>query len=93
MIIKVSNPDEWYKVDNSCVVRHGNWSQIRKYILERDDFTCQYCGAKDGPLEADHVMPKSRGGTDEYNNLVCACMRCNRSKSDKTPEEWRDQYE
>ena len=88
MIIKITNPNEWYKIDSSCVVRDDDWTQLRQLILERDNFTCQYCGDKDGPFEADHVMPKSRGGTDDESNLLCACRTCNRSKKDRTPEEW-----
>ncbi len=89
MIIKINNPNEWYKVDASCVVRADDWEKLRLYIIQRDRFTCQYCGDEDGPFEADHIMPKARGGTDEEKNLVCACRTCNRSKKDKTPEEWK----
>ena len=88
MIIKINNPDDWYTLDASCVVRENNWKSLRRYILYRDSYTCQYCGDKSGPFEADHVMPKSRGGTDEEKNLVCACRSCNRSKGGRTPEEW-----
>ncbi len=88
MFIKINNPEQWFKVDASCVVRAKSWRSVRNFILKRDNYTCQYCGDKDGPFEADHIMPKSRGGTDEERNLVCACRSCNRSKKDRTPEEW-----
>lgn len=88
MFIRIKNPDEWYKVDSSCVIRKGDWKRICQFILERDGFTCQYCRSEKGPFEVDHVLPKSRGGTDDYSNLLCACMSCNRSKKDRTPEEW-----
>lgn len=88
MIIKVLDFDSYVKVDRSCVVNEGDWNQMRVFILERDNFTCVYCGEKNKPLEVDHVMPRSRGGLDTETNLVCACITCNRSKSDKTPEEW-----
>lgn len=56
--------------------------QLRIRILERDAFTCQYCGAQapDVRLEVDHVIPRSKGGADEPLNLVTACAPCNRGK-------------
>ncbi len=61
----------------------------RRTVLERDQYTCQYCGAKpmDKKLQVDHVLPKSRGGTSTYTNCVTACAKCNHRKSNKTPEE------
>lgn len=59
----------------------------RRSLLARDDFTCQYCGRKDGGLTLDHIIPKVRGGTDDWNNLVCCCTRCNNLKGNRTPEE------
>lgn len=87
--IKIVGFDKWVKIDRSCVTEADSWKKLRQFILERDNFTCQYCGDMKGPFEADHVMPRSRGGLDTESNLVCACKTCNRSKSDKTPEEWQ----
>jgi 5-methylcytosine-specific restriction endonuclease McrA len=39
------------------------------------------------PLTVDHVIPRSRGGEDTWENLVCACIKCNNKKGDRTPEE------
>jgi 5-methylcytosine-specific restriction endonuclease McrA len=64
------------------------WAEIRAGIFKRDDYTCQYCGARGGKLECDHVTPLSRGGSNDDGNLVTACKPCNRSKRAKTPEEW-----
>lgn len=58
----------------------------RKNILRRDRFTCQYCGARDD-LTVDHVLPKSRGGQDTWENLVAACTLCNNRKGNRTPQE------
>ena len=58
----------------------------RKNIYLRDNHTCQYCG-KSGNLTIDHVMPRSRGGEDRWENVVASCVRCNNKKSDRTPEE------
>lgn len=88
MIIKITSPNDWYKVDRECVVEIGNIKHLRPFILERDNYTCVYCGDKEGPFEVDHVMPKSRGGTNDESNLVCSCRSCNRAKKDRTPEEW-----
>lgn len=70
------------------MINDGNWKILRDFVLRRDNYTCVYCGTKQGPFEADHIMPRSRGGLDIDTNLVCACRACNRSKKDKTPEEW-----
>lgn len=59
----------------------------RKNILRRDGHKCLYCGRSDIPLTVDHVLPLSRGGEDVWENLVCACVKCNNKKGDRTPEE------
>jgi 5-methylcytosine-specific restriction endonuclease McrA len=57
----------------------------RRGVLRRDGFRCAYCG---GPASTvDHVLPRSRGGPDSWENLVACCVRCNNSKGDRTPEE------
>jgi 5-methylcytosine-specific restriction endonuclease McrA len=56
----------------------------RRGILARDNYTCQYCGSTGKDMTIDHIIPKRRGGKDEWENLVCACKRCNMKKSDKT---------
>jgi 5-methylcytosine-specific restriction endonuclease McrA len=61
----------------------------RKNILKRDGYRCQYCGQKRNPLTLDHVIPKNKGGSDSWENLVCACARCNNRKGQRTPEEAR----
>lgn len=59
----------------------------RKNIIKRDRHTCQYCGTKKGPMTTDHVIPKKFGGKDSWENLVCACLKCNNKKGDRSPEE------
>ncbi len=59
----------------------------RKNVIKRDGHTCQYCGSKSGPVTVDHVIPRRYGGRDTWENLVCACVRCNSKKRDRTPEE------
>jgi len=65
----------------------GRLSLNRQNILRRDGFTCQYCGARHKVLTIDHVIPRSRGGRDSWENLVAACLDCNVRKGDRTPEE------
>lgn len=50
---------------------------------------CAYCGDV-APTQVDHVIPLSRGGTDDRANLVPACKSCNMDKLNFTPEEWRE---
>lgn len=59
----------------------------RKNLLHRDGHTCQYCGHAGDDLTLDHVLPKSRGGTDTWDNMVTACVRCNVHKGNRTPNE------
>jgi 5-methylcytosine-specific restriction endonuclease McrA len=59
----------------------------RRNILERDHHTCQYCNYRGEQLTLDHVIPRSRGGGDSWENLVTACVRCNVKKGNRTPKE------
>lgn len=51
--------------------------------------TCVYCGSESDEMHKDHLIPQSRGGSDEIENCISACAECNMNKSDKTPSEWR----
>jgi len=59
----------------------------RRNIIRRDNNQCQYCGSKKNPLTIDHIIPKSRGGEDSWENLATACVTCNNKKGNQTPEE------
>lgn len=59
----------------------------RNNIIKRDGSTCQYCGTKKSPLTIDHVLPKSRNGSDTWENLTTACVQCNNKKGNRTPSE------
>lgn len=59
----------------------------RRGIFTRDGYRCVYCGTTHLPLTIDHVIPRVRGGKDEWDNLVCCCTVCNNHKGDRTPEE------
>lgn len=58
----------------------------RNRIYKRDGYQCVYCGSHRN-LTLDHVIPKSRGGKNEWTNLVTSCQKCNMKKADKTPQE------
>jgi 5-methylcytosine-specific restriction endonuclease McrA len=53
----------------------------RRGVFVRDDGVCQYCGARAESI--DHVIPRSRGGRHEWENVVAACRRCNTGKRDR----------
>lgn len=57
--------------------------RARWKVLERDCFTCQYCGrsAPDVYVEVDHIVPVARGGNAALSNLITACVACNVGKS------------
>lgn len=58
----------------------------RRNIMKRDGNRCQYCGIGRN-LTIDHVLPRSRGGKDTWENLVTACDECNVQKGNRTPGE------
>jgi len=75
----------WYKENKKDYSNKTPYLKVRFAVLERDGFTCQYCGrgVKDGvKLEVEHLRPRSKGGTNEYINLVTSCQECNLGKSD-----------
>jgi 5-methylcytosine-specific restriction endonuclease McrA len=63
--------------------------RTRKNFYLRDRYCCQYCGGHfaAADLTLDHVIPKSRGGPDSWENLVTCCKTCNREKENKLPAE------
>ena len=67
------------------VPHHRRTSLSRRAVFARDDHRCQYCG--DHADSIDHVLPRSRGGTHEWENVAAACRPCNLRKRDRTPEE------
>lgn len=63
----------------------------RKNLFARDGNRCQYCGNTypGNQLSIDHVIPRSRGGGTSWENVVCACVKCNTRKGGRTPQEAR----
>ncbi len=62
--------------------------EVREYLLEKWGRTCAYCGKKDVPLEIEHLIPRSRGGSDRVCNLALACQPCNQKKGNQTAIEY-----
>ena len=58
----------------------------RRAVFARDDWTCQYCGARSN-LTVDHVIPRSKGGPSSWENIVASCAPCNRRKGDALPHQ------
>lgn len=73
----------------------GKWHSLRFTTLTKDEFTCRYCGRT--PLEdkiklhVDHIVPRTKGGGNEGENLVTACNNCNLGKSDVLLEQRLEQ--
>lgn len=90
---------EWVKFDTQLLENpdiHGIQYQqgtlleveLRQYVLEKWGRKCVYCHATGVPLEIDHVIPKSKGGTNRASNLVPACRPCNRTKDNRPVEDF-----
>src|SRR5438876_3143686 len=60
----------------------------RRAVFARDDWTCQYCGSRSN-LTVDHVIPRSKGGSSTWENIVASCAPCNRRKGDHLPHQVR----
>src|SRR5256714_2730656 len=58
----------------------------RRAVFARDNWTCQYCGSRSN-LTVDHVVPKSKGGSSSWDNIVASCAPCNRRKGDALPRQ------
>jgi 5-methylcytosine-specific restriction endonuclease McrA len=69
----------------SVVKLRARAALTRRAVFARDGWVCQYCGS---PAEnVDHVIPRSRGGTHTWDNVVAACRRCNSRKENRLPHE------
>jgi 5-methylcytosine-specific restriction endonuclease McrA len=62
--------------------------EVREYLLEKWGRQCAYCGAKNVPLEVEHIVPKIRGGSNRISNLTLACTPCNQRKDSQTAVEF-----
>jgi len=82
---KLSNPEV-----SGVEYQHGKLFgyEVKEYLLEKYGRKCSYCGAENVPLQIEHIIPKSKGGTDRIDNLAIACVKCNQEKSNMMPKEY-----
>ena len=62
--------------------------EVREYVLEKWNRQCAYCGKTGVPLESEHIVPRSEGGSNRVSNLTLACVPCNREKGNRPVEEF-----
>lgn len=62
--------------------------EVREYLLEKWGRKCAYCDKTDVPLEIEHIVPKSKGGSNRISNLTLACENCNKRKGNKPVEKF-----
>jgi len=90
--MKIENPEKWQKLLDRLQTLPGkqksSWIRFRFKVLSRDNFTCQYCGAKapNVELEVDHITSRKDGGKDEMENLITSCWACNQGKNSMSIE-------
>lgn len=80
--------ENYYPPINPKLYSAHDGDVARRRILERDNYTCAYCGASIATspsiaFHVDHIVPLSKGGSDAIGNLVTACEHCNTSKGDR----------
>jgi 5-methylcytosine-specific restriction endonuclease McrA len=62
--------------------------EVREYLLDKWQRRCAYCGKTNVPLQLEHIVPCSRGGSDRVSNLTLACEPCNQRKGSQTAAEF-----
>jgi len=90
-MLKYSTPDEYLFDLQTCRPSEAK-REWRKMIKDKWGNKCAYCGEENN-LTIDHVVPRSKGGTDFVTNVVCCCQDCNQDKSHKPWEEWYSNQE
>lgn len=85
----IRSPSQVYYVSEHIRLTGSNPERLwkvppvnRREVLRRDNHTCQYCGSTKH-LTLDHVIPRSKGGTHTWDNVVTACTTCNGKKGDR----------
>ena len=74
----------WSKESRQARGYGREWERLRAWVLNRDLYQCQVCLKQEiyaPATQVDHIKPKSKGGTDESNNLQAICVKCHREKT------------
>lgn len=77
------------EVNGQDLLTRQSWNRRRNAIKKRDGAICRYCGKKAPRGQVDHIVPLSKGGTDDPVNLAWSCGQCNGSKGNKMLQEWK----
>ncbi|MBA3833743.1 MAG: HNH endonuclease [Chthoniobacterales bacterium] len=91
LAVAITHIGDWKKAIRAYDGRRlppAEWYIVRSIVLERDGYSCAYCGS-DANLHIDHVIPLARGGSNTFDNLVTSCGPCNQSKGTKLLAEWK----
>lgn len=82
---KIQNPEV-----SGAEYQHGTLYgfELREYLLQKWGRKCAYCKQEGAPLEIEHIVPKSRGGSNRVSNLTLACCPCNQEKNNHTAAEF-----
>ena len=81
------------KASKRKITKGGFWNSIRKKVLERDNYSCLWCGTKEKEkVGLGSLIPLSRGGKLRFDNFVTTCSHCRPSKGNMLPLEylWKD---
>ena len=79
-LMKINNPD----INGKEYQQGTRFSyEVREYLLEKWHRKCAYCNAENIPLEVEHIVPKSKLGSNRISNLTLACHRCNQKKGNQ----------
>src|SRR5690606_6965854 len=73
-------------VNRHTIKRVYSNKSFRRFILERDQYTCFFCGQPGSTI--DHLLPRAKGGHTTPVNCVCACNECNQNKADQHLEDF-----
>lgn len=80
--------EQGYRVDLSLIRLSRRGHRLAEQIIARDGARCAYCGTTHGRFHIDHIVPRSKGGTNHPDNLTVACARCNLRKGAKHVDEF-----
>jgi len=62
--------------------------EVKEYLLQKWNRRCAYCGVENVPFEIEHILARSKGGSNRVNNLCLSCHSCNQAKGNKPVEEF-----